>query len=211
MTLYEILGVPADVNDDDLKKAYRALSKEHHPDINSDAGAEDRFKDIQKAYEILSDPDRRAEYDRTGKVDTASHDVFQEYVIRKASEMMNEMLFSTHYKTDIDNYLMSETQSIVRKRLQAEQMFKRDRESISNIEEHCKKRAVIDVLAGVLAQKRAVVDSAEAAMLNDIKIFDAAVLLLREYVFDKAKSSVASSSSAAQFQIKINMFGGTTA
>jgi dihydroxyacid dehydratase/phosphogluconate dehydratase len=121
------------------------------------------------------------------------------------------MLFSTHYKTDIDNYLMSETQSIVRKRLQAEQMFKRDRESISNIEEHCKKRAVIDVLAGVLAQKRAVVDSAEAAMLNDIKIFDAAVLLLREYVFDKAKSSVASSSSVAQFQIKINMFGGTTA
>src|SRR3990170_8441997 len=64
--LYEILGVGRDASNEDIKKAYRRLAREHHPDVNADAGAEDRFKEISAAYEILSDPQKRQQYDLYG-------------------------------------------------------------------------------------------------------------------------------------------------
>ena len=54
--LYEILGVSRDASEEDIKKAYRRLAREHHPDVNADPAAEDRFKEVAAAYEILSDP-----------------------------------------------------------------------------------------------------------------------------------------------------------
>jgi molecular chaperone DnaJ len=64
--LYDILGVPRDASAEDIKRAYRALAREHHPDVNSDPGAEDRFKEVVGAYEILSDPQKRQQYDAFG-------------------------------------------------------------------------------------------------------------------------------------------------
>ncbi len=65
--LYEILGVEPTASADELKRAYRRLARQYHPDANpDDPGAEARFKDISQAYEILSDPERRANYDRFG-------------------------------------------------------------------------------------------------------------------------------------------------
>lgn len=64
---YEILGVSRDVSADDLKKAYRKLAVQFHPDKNpGDKSAEEKFKEIGEAYEALSDPDKRAAYDRYG-------------------------------------------------------------------------------------------------------------------------------------------------
>lgn len=66
---YAVLGVSRDADDADLKKAYRNLARTHHPDKNSgDKNAEERFKEISEAYAVLSDPDKRAQYDRFGTV-----------------------------------------------------------------------------------------------------------------------------------------------
>lgn len=64
---YELLGVTRDTSDADIKKAYRKLAMKHHPDRNpDDKSAEEKFKDIQKAYAVLSDKDKRAAYDQFG-------------------------------------------------------------------------------------------------------------------------------------------------
>jgi hypothetical protein len=65
---YEILGVPRDATDAQIAKARRRLSRENHPDVNSDPAAASRFVEIQQAFELLSDPVVRAEYDRTGRL-----------------------------------------------------------------------------------------------------------------------------------------------
>src|SRR5579862_5173261 len=66
---YDILGVARDASGDDIKRAYRALARRHHPDVSDDkSDAEHRFKEINEAYEVLSDPNKRAQYDRFGVV-----------------------------------------------------------------------------------------------------------------------------------------------
>lgn len=64
---YKVLGVSPDSNEDEIKKAYRKLALKFHPDKNSDADAEDRFKEIAEAYEILTDPQKRTIYDQFGE------------------------------------------------------------------------------------------------------------------------------------------------
>ncbi len=64
---YQTLGVARDASADDIKHAYRRLARKHHPDLNKEAGAEARFKEIGEAYEVLKDPEKRAAYDDVGK------------------------------------------------------------------------------------------------------------------------------------------------
>ena len=63
---YELLGVPRDADETQIKKAFRRLARELHPDVNNEPDAEHRFKEVAEAYEILSDRERRATYDRYG-------------------------------------------------------------------------------------------------------------------------------------------------
>ena len=64
---YQLLGVSRSADADTLKKAYRKLARQYHPDINKDPGAEEKFKEIGRAYEVLADPDTRARYDQFGE------------------------------------------------------------------------------------------------------------------------------------------------
>jgi len=63
---YDSLGVPRNAGQDEIKRAFRRLAMKHHPDKNREPGAEERFKEINEAYEVLSDPEKRAMYDRFG-------------------------------------------------------------------------------------------------------------------------------------------------
>jgi molecular chaperone DnaJ len=64
--LYQLLGLPREASAEDIRRAHRKLVREYHPDANpEDPRAEERFKEIQQAYEVLSDDDKRREYDKT--------------------------------------------------------------------------------------------------------------------------------------------------
>ena len=64
---YDLLGVSRDADADTLKRAYRRLARQYHPDVNKEPGAEDKFKEVGRAYEVLGDPKTRARYDQFGE------------------------------------------------------------------------------------------------------------------------------------------------
>ncbi|WP_281888302.1 molecular chaperone DnaJ [Paenibacillus sp. YYML68] len=66
---YEVLGVGKDSSQEDIKKAYRKLARQYHPDVNKAADAETKFKEAKEAYDVLSDDQKKAQYDRFGHVD----------------------------------------------------------------------------------------------------------------------------------------------
>lgn len=66
---YEVLGISKDATQEEIKKAYRTLAKKYHPDVSTDPNATEKFAEIQVAYDCLSDPDKRANYDRFGTED----------------------------------------------------------------------------------------------------------------------------------------------
>lgn len=70
--LYEILGVSKDASESEIKKAFRHRARELHPDVNKAADAEDQFKELNEAYDVLSDPNKRAQYDRFGTIPGAA-------------------------------------------------------------------------------------------------------------------------------------------
>jgi molecular chaperone DnaJ len=89
---YEILGVPRDASAEDIKSAFRKLARQYHPDVSKEADAEEKFKEINEAYGILSDPEKRRRYDQYGRaglgemggmpdyatMDSSFNDIFEE-------------------------------------------------------------------------------------------------------------------------------------
>jgi molecular chaperone DnaJ len=74
---YEILGLSRGADDEEIKKAFRRLAFQFHPDHNHEDGAEGKFKEVNEAYQVLSDPEKRARYDQYGKADPASGQGFE--------------------------------------------------------------------------------------------------------------------------------------
>ncbi|MEA2397450.1 MAG: curved DNA-binding protein [Thermoleophilaceae bacterium] len=72
---YDTLGVSRDASPEDIRRAYRKLARQYHPDVNKEPEAEDRFKEVAEAYEVLRDPEKRERYDRFGENWKAGQDV----------------------------------------------------------------------------------------------------------------------------------------
>ena len=72
---YKVLGVKRDATQDEIQKAYRKLARKYHPDLSKEADAEDRFKELGEAYEVLKDAEARARYDRFGRGNHAGQSV----------------------------------------------------------------------------------------------------------------------------------------
>src|ERR1700754_4580016 len=72
---YEVLGVPRGASTEEIRSAYRRLARENHPDVSKDPDASARFSEISEAYEVLRDPEKRAQYDRLGPNWRAGQDV----------------------------------------------------------------------------------------------------------------------------------------
>src|SRR5512135_902020 len=78
---YEILGIGRNASDDEIKAAFRKLARQFHPDVNKEADAEEKFKEINEAYSVLSDADKRARYDRFGRAGLGDMGGVQDYSV----------------------------------------------------------------------------------------------------------------------------------
>ncbi|MDL1911493.1 molecular chaperone DnaJ [Chloroflexi bacterium CFX6] len=78
---YDILGVGRNASDDEIKAAFRKLARQYHPDVNKEEGAEEKFKEINEAYGVLSDREKRARYDRFGREGLGNIGGFHDYTV----------------------------------------------------------------------------------------------------------------------------------
>jgi len=78
---YDTLGVGRNANDDEIKGAFRKLARQYHPDVNKEPDAEEKFKEVNEAYGVLSDSDKRARYDRFGKEGLGGMGGFHDYTV----------------------------------------------------------------------------------------------------------------------------------
>ena len=95
---YDILGVNRNASDDEIKSAFRKLARQYHPDVNKEPDAEEKFKEINEAYGVLSDADKRARYDRFGKEGLGNLGGFHDYTMDFGDlfdELFGQFGFST--------------------------------------------------------------------------------------------------------------------
>jgi len=95
---YDILGVGRNASDDEIKAAFRRLARQYHPDVNKEEGAEEKFKEINEAYGVLSDRDKRARYDRFGKEGLGNMGGFRDYTA-DFSDIFEELFGSFGFST----------------------------------------------------------------------------------------------------------------
>ncbi len=74
---YQIMGVARDASQDEIKRAYRKLARKYHPDVSKEPGAEEKFKELQEANEVLKDPEKRAAYEQLGTLRPQEAKIFR--------------------------------------------------------------------------------------------------------------------------------------
>ncbi|NBD36897.1 MAG: DnaJ domain-containing protein, partial [Chloroflexi bacterium] len=87
---YQVLNVGKNASPEEIKRAYRRQARRYHPDVNSKPDAEERFKEVNQAYEVLSDPEKRAMYDRYGADGPPGFNGFSGFGSRDPFDIFNE-------------------------------------------------------------------------------------------------------------------------
>lgn len=98
---YDILGVKKNASEEEIKKAYKTLAKKHHPDINKESGAEAKFKEISEAYAVLSDKQKRSQYDQFGKEGFqqrySAEDIFRGFDTSQFEDLFSGSIFESFF------------------------------------------------------------------------------------------------------------------
>jgi len=89
---YEILGIPRTASTDDIKMAFRKLARQYHPDVSKESDAEEKFKEINEAYGVLSDPQKRARYDQYGRAGLGEMGGMPDYATMDFNDIFEEIL-----------------------------------------------------------------------------------------------------------------------
>lgn len=89
---YEILGIPRNASAEDIKSAFRKLARQYHPDVSKEANAEEKFKEINEAYGVLSDPEKRRRYDQYGRAGLGEMGGMPDYATMDFSDIFEEIL-----------------------------------------------------------------------------------------------------------------------
>ena len=95
---YEVLGVGRSASGDEIRGAFRKLARQYHPDVSSEPNAEEKFKEINEAYGVLSDPDKRARYDRFGRAGLGDVGGFHDYTV-DFGDLVEELFGSFGFST----------------------------------------------------------------------------------------------------------------
>jgi hypothetical protein len=175
---YKILGVERDASDDEIKKAWHRLAKQHHSDVTGEE--DDAMAEINGAYAILSDPDRRTAYDATGSSDVRSReDIETRHTFFKICELMLFQTSTASVHKALKEYLDS-----------AENKYEQDKNALSD-----KKQKVLavrsriqrapdpDLIGGLIAQKLEQLDADDAELDFWIDIDRRAVDMFSGYTF----------------------------
>jgi len=96
---YEILGIPRNASSEEIKAAFRKLARQYHPDVNKEADAEEKFKEINEAYGVLSDADKRARYDRYGRAGLGDMGGMPDFATMDFSDIFDEILGGFGFST----------------------------------------------------------------------------------------------------------------
>lgn len=181
LKLYEILGLSKDASPDEIKKAYRTLVKEHHPDRG---GNEENFREIQEAYDTLSDPEAREAYDTTGEVAKPLD------ITTEATELIKEechrALNAGHFEADTSNLVgMIKAQINEYERLNKESIndYKLDIRIYEEAKKRLKSEILLPVVEGLITSSEKKIKDLE----KNNPIYDLAHKLLDqcEYKYDR--------------------------
>ena len=96
---YEVLGIPRNASTEEIKAAFRKLARQYHPDVNKDADAEEKFKEINEAYGVLSDADKRARYDRYGRAGLGDLGGMPDFATMDFGDIFEEILGGFGFST----------------------------------------------------------------------------------------------------------------
>lgn len=203
-SLYETLGVPEDATEDQIKEAYRKLAKKLHPDAPD--GDAEAFKSLSHAVAILSDPDKRSQYDRTGSENTASPEERENAMaLELLSKMFSHLFTMAEFDPATHDPLIATKKLIKMDRAKAQEaenkitlVLNRMRKTIKRL-----KRKGKDMKASKLA---CVLDALEKSTMHELegatraqRVCNKALLILKEHDYELDKKPAAPVFSAGGF------------